>query len=268
LISFPNEVLLNILRYMDMPSLLSWRSTCSRLRRQCARELEVSRDAIVRAFFHDVDAFWECLTFHRALIIGEAALAFLLRDTAAIASDLHLAVGLYEGAGLQEQMEREFGCIEVTTAPVGSLALGQFATRRFSTPCKAFVTIITSPTSSALAPITDSANTAFMNYLTAHSFACAYPLLTLRRQAIVPSLTTASLALPLDDDTFRSIALQDKCGFVYATHAVPLVPSQFLVNVPNPEETSPHGYLADYYVCPLQARFFGDAGSLVNFFDV
>lgn len=266
----PYDVMALFATEYDLPSLLAWRSTSSTHRVHGSLLLERTRDQIVEHFVGREDTMWllNVLAHHRAVITGDAALAFMLRDLSVVGDTLHIAVDRVQGAELEEDLERWFRAVNVTPLPaVGQPQPGPYepTVHRFSLPNSTKIIISTSPNESAITCVATGISTAYMNFLTRDSFGCAYPLLTLQRWAIAPRTD-------IDDrhseERARLRTLEDHHGFRSHEHAVPLVPRQFLIGLGEYDPRASHyPCLRHWYICPGQARFFGDAGSLVGFFN-
>ncbi|RDX54692.1 hypothetical protein OH76DRAFT_1340919, partial [Lentinus brumalis] len=227
------------------------------------------RDRLLALFVEDVDEFLRTLSWFNAIVTGDVALAFFLRDDSVVNMELEIAVGLYQGPDLEEDLMARFGCCPThggtddvpanTNSPV---------TRRFSLSSGAYLLLSISNTSSPLVPVVRRQMTAHVNYFSAEAFGCGFPALTLRRTSLCPE---PPLITP--EDVFDRDLLVNKCGFVVSADVSDLVPSE--VTASAPEENGAHvqwgggvACLRNHYLCPGQERFFGDRGSLVDFFDV
>ncbi|PIL26958.1 hypothetical protein GSI_10096 [Ganoderma sinense ZZ0214-1] len=78
--SLPVDMLREIEDRLDMLSLLSLRGTCVYFRDCVAWTLKFERDAIIEHYWASAKVFLPMLTRSQAVILGEAALAFVMRN--------------------------------------------------------------------------------------------------------------------------------------------------------------------------------------------
>ena len=210
----------------------------------------------------------------RALLGGEVALAFLLRDHTFIptAVDIYcdifqfkqLCSALFSHPRLAIYIERTV-TIQMTTAQ--QLAHHSTSSLRVTLTTGGDIYIHRSTTISPCSPITRAPNTGLMNFVSPYGFACAYPILTLDRKA---------LATDLNDDylTYRDREIvhnMERNHFEFAlspsewtSYSIP-VPKK--VEETNPEPPSLSPCWRSRFICPEQTRFFGDRGTFLQFFD-
>ncbi|KAI0708325.1 hypothetical protein C8Q76DRAFT_695754 [Earliella scabrosa] len=269
-VRLPEEVVEMIAREYDVPTLLAWRSTSSTHRIHAGDALMEMRDRVVAAYIAEDNVGWflDVLAFHSAVITGEAALAFVLRDTTLLGDTFEVAVDRVHGSELQDDVQRWFGAINVTPIPSPGAAPPppyQPSSQRFLLPSQKELIISTSHNESAITCLAHGLSTAFMNFLTRDAFGCAFPLLTLRRCAIV---APADVLQRHPEEATRLTHLQRVHGFRCDRHAVELVPPQFMFGLGAYNRADPHyPCLRHWFLCPEQARYFGDPGSLLGFFD-
>ena len=106
-----------------------------------------------------------------------------------------------------------------------------------------------------------SISTATMNYVTQHTFGCAYPRLTLTRRALLSNIRLNNCC---DTDYLTTTTLM-RAGFEFVVN--PSGWPEF--HNPRPHLHAPDTFLClrAQYLCPNQGRYFGDKGSFVAFFD-
>ncbi|KAI0724245.1 hypothetical protein C8T65DRAFT_691373 [Cerioporus squamosus] len=274
--SLPRELLDVILDLLDVPSLLAWRGACKRNEADVNALLIEGRDRILRHFVvDDVEAFLGMLTWYGAVVTGEAALAFFLRDHSALGNELEVAVGRDECGTIQRELEEQFHCTPLRKADGRDderVNEHHPVTRRFRLPSGTTLLLSISHTSSPLAPVAQHMLTAHINYFSAESFGSGYAALTLRRVTFKPDVELLRVHEEMDMQADLDV-LESRYGFVAATDVSSLVPPGTATNAP---QGTPHpdilpGYtmcLRAHYLCPGQERFFGDRGSLVDFFDL
>ena len=116
-----------------------------------------------------------------------------------------------------------------------------------------------SATTSPCSPISRSWTSALMNFVTEHSFGCAYPRLTYGRQAIVSDLALHTMN-PYEASMLATMAGQ---GFSFGVEPSRWAPYAARLGPHLPPGVFP--CYRDLYICPDQARYFGDRGSLVTY---
>ncbi|KAI0715417.1 hypothetical protein C8Q76DRAFT_796176 [Earliella scabrosa] len=220
----------------------------------------------LRPFFSEPRTFLRHLTEHKAVVGGIAALSFLLRDPSVRCDVLQVFVGSFWYHNFVSALTncpvngQDVLNIRVRVAP------RQYAMDRDIVGVTTFylrngrrIFVYRSGIISPCSTISRSPSTALMNFFTEYSFGCAYPSLTFRRRALLCDLRTTHLA-PTD---YIILACLLKVGFQFA--GSPAVWPEFheglaTVHVDNP-------CFRHRFICPQQGRFFGDAGSLVDFVD-
>ncbi|KAI9069202.1 hypothetical protein FKP32DRAFT_1560237 [Trametes sanguinea] len=238
-----------------MLSLLSWRQTCRSSYKLATACLLVDRHYAVKPYTSDTAALWGLFREHRALVGGEVALRYVLRDftphhytlevyvpmsaSEAFLMDIDLTMGLDwefirdRHASDEERAKYFFSDIHHYRARGGRQIAVYIATSE-----------------AAAQPLVTTWSTSFVNYLGAETFGVGYPSLTLRHRALAPPREQlARNSRRVFDE------LQTKLGFDFALDA--LTWPQYA------SPTAPSSCARDQFLCLLQARFFGDAGSLV-----
>lgn len=102
-------------------------------------------------------------------------------------------------------------------------------------------------------------STCLINFVGAQTFGCGYPALTLRRQSLVrPSMCNT------EEQDAELDKLQVTHGFRPGRYAGDF---EQYPNVAVAEDCETYPCTRWMFLCPLQARFFGDHGSLTGIFD-
>ncbi|KAI0359347.1 hypothetical protein OH77DRAFT_1395591 [Trametes cingulata] len=256
---------------MDVVSLLALRLCARDLYDVVRATFTVDRMRIARRYVNDPQALWDILRHARASIGGPAALAFILRDPDLFPDVLDIYVNLEYGQQLEDSLlqRQALGLTFETAVEVGddlandvALPPNEMRSTTLRTPNGRRLIIHISTSASSIEHLVASWTSAFVNYVSADVVACAYPTLTLRRRAL--ALPVHELRLLQERDAHAWLL---KKGFMLARYpdAWPEYPATckptydpFLWK---------HRCYHDLYICPDQARFFGDAGSLLALFD-
>lgn len=266
--SLPRELYDWVLDLLDFPSLLAWRGTCRRNQQEVNTILVNTRNRILAYFIDDVDDFLRMLTWDRAVISGDAALAFFLRDDMVLGIELEVAVPFEEGYDFEDHLIARFHCTPTHGGSSQKIPQHHPETRRYSLPSGSFLVVAFSHTSSPIPPVVGRDMTAHINFFSENAFGCGYPALTLRRNSYAhdPSVGLSWIC------KFDRELLQNKCGFRVSSDVCTLVPAGIASLTPQ-GHLRRHSYpgecpcIRSHYLCPGQERFFGDRGSLVGFFD-
>ncbi|RDX40606.1 hypothetical protein OH76DRAFT_1490131, partial [Lentinus brumalis] len=110
LMTLPVEILDIIISLFDLPSLLAWWDTCTENEGHVKHLLQAARDRIIGYYIEDVAGFLDLLDEFNAVIAGNAALAFFLRDDLVLDLQLDVSVGMYEGPEMEEALTARFDC--------------------------------------------------------------------------------------------------------------------------------------------------------------
>ncbi|KAI0745208.1 hypothetical protein C8Q76DRAFT_591675, partial [Earliella scabrosa] len=221
----------------------------------------------LKSFMSEPEEFLQALTTSGAVIGGEVALAFFLRDATfptrtleifAVDTQFHLLLDFfsYSSSSLIRFALETIALPSVKFSAQRDIA--RFAV--FHTSTQRTIYVYESTTMSPCAPIVRSWTGALMNFVTATSFGCATPRLTLRRRGLVSDLGLSTL-------TTRDLQIMGRMlqyGFTFGTAA-----SRW-TDYRRPDRHTPPGIvpcMRDLYICPDQGRYFGDGGSLVDFVD-
>ncbi|KAI0698722.1 hypothetical protein C8Q76DRAFT_566175, partial [Earliella scabrosa] len=257
-----------IMGYMDIPSLIVWRSLCHDSYAQVAAILEQDLEELLNAFIPFPRRFLALLMEHKAVIGGEFALSYLLRreDFDAARLDVFVSQRHFEalvGEATHSPFFTPYVRFEtmwtLPTMFVYSRAVQRSAL--FYTSRARQMYIHESLTASPCSPIARTWCTALMNFVTAHTFGCAYPRLTFQRQGIVSDLRIRGLR-PEDYQTLGRLAEGDFALAHEPTHLFAY--AHLALSVPIP---GVYRCLRELYICPDQARYFGDSGSMVVIID-
>ncbi|RDX52648.1 hypothetical protein OH76DRAFT_1416385 [Lentinus brumalis] len=256
----------------DLPSLLAWHRACRRNEEIVKPLLIQTYNGILGHFVDDVEGFLEMLTYYHAVITREAALAFFLRVERAVS----VAVIKKEGWGIERELEDKFNLThlrEDNTRSNSAIPMDEHE-HCFFLPSGTTIILFVSVTNSLLQPVAARrALMACMNYFNAGSFGCDYPALTLRRVTFKPDIESLTACQEIDLKAHLNV-LEGKYGFAAASSDIStLVPVGAATTTP--QGTPLPGVLAGLtpclrtqYLCPRQEHFFGDGGSLVDFFDM
>ena len=255
-----------------MLALLSLGATCLYFRERAMITLQKERNAIIAEYYAYPTGFLSMLTWSRAVITGEAALAFVRRDRSLLGPELEVCVSCTFSDDLLQDMERNpsFGhAWDDDEWP--SLDYQRTTEFLYKTASGDLIRIICSPTESPFTPMCRYQSSALFNYMDNFSFGCAYRDQTLNCKAVTPDFWT--LSLPVQE---RLLCITNQGGFTQVPYpalvAVPPVPVAFYNRFahhddPDDEELVNSMCLRSMYQCPGQGRFFGDPGSLIDFFE-
>ncbi|RPD52145.1 hypothetical protein L227DRAFT_465445, partial [Lentinus tigrinus ALCF2SS1-6] len=116
-----------------------------------------------------------------------------------------------------------------------------------------------SPDTTPTFPIVHCESTIFMNFVSTIGAGCAYPALTLRRCGLAWRLRHIEAS-----GVRRRLVILALKGFIFSDHPRNLLPTNY---IPPMAYAAGAGCLEMVYLCPYQSRYFGDAGSMVLFFD-
>ncbi|KAI0711636.1 hypothetical protein C8Q76DRAFT_797907 [Earliella scabrosa] len=223
---------------------------------------------MLRQYIPCVREFLRILTECRALIGGVFALGFLLRDPEIDPGFMDIYVNDLWFQVLVEYLVYSPILSPTLTFKGVTISGASLRERRdirrtasFSNPHGLSINVHESSTVSACSPISRAYTSALMNYITDHSFACAYPRLTFARKGLVSDLNLDIVT----DEEFCALASLLRSGWVFASDL-----SQWPnLRLGNPSPTLPGTYpcARSVFACPDQGRYFGDLGSLVAFID-
>ena len=173
---------------MDIPTLLSWKATCTRNYLDVADELRDSLRRLLADFVPSPTALLSLITRTRSLISGESAIQYMLRDEAFLAKSLDI----YVGSVLFHTFIDDFGHDRTLSGYQTSWTLNthnepyaytrqvrQSLQVRLSTGKTIYVHA--SSTASACHPIACSPSSVGTTFITEFCFATAYPRLTLNK---------------------------------------------------------------------------------------
>ena len=255
-----------------MLALLSLGATCPYFHEHVSFTLQKERNAIIHHYYANPPGFLSILSWNRAVITGEAALAFVMRDRSLLGPELEVCVSCTFSDDLLQDLERE-PLFEHAWDKDEWPRLDYQRTTEFlyKSPSGELIRIICSPTESPFTPFSKYPTSALFNYMDKFSFGCAYRDQTLSRKAVAPDLWR--LSLPEQE---RLLRITHHGGFTQSPYPVvvaePPVPVAFYNlfahnDDPDDEELVNTTCLRPMYQCPGQGRFFGDPGSLLDFFE-
>ena len=254
-----------------MASLLALGGTCTWFRDRVSDALTKERNAILRHYWVYTQDLLDYLKWTQAVISGEAALAFIARNRGLLTDALEICVK----NSCSEDLLSWFDQHKAVSRAISYEEWPPLDDRRptvyvFNSPTGRTIRVICSHTLSPLTPITTYPTTALFNYFDAYSFGSAYRDLTMNRRAVVPDLPYLN-----DEDAERVARITELGGFeqsqwpaVVAFPPVPFVLHDALGGwgLPDHEQLMNTTCLRARHQCPGQTRFFGDAGSMVEFF--
>ncbi|TFK80353.1 hypothetical protein K466DRAFT_438044, partial [Polyporus arcularius HHB13444] len=217
---------------------------------------------ILRRYVPDPDVILELLEEFHAVVWGNAALAFFLRDLSVLDKDLDISVGLRDSNALKTVMQLRIPMTHVWTLPKGPRA-GRVVVHCYRLGPRRYIKLHCSPDTSPTLPIAQAESTIFMNFVSSIGAGCAYPALTLRRCGMSYPSWWLDPEGPDGGVRQRLVILVLK-GFRFARHSRDLLPANW---TPPLTYAPGGGCLERIYLCPYQSRYFGDQGSLVFFFD-
>ena len=255
-----------------MQDLLALGGTCTYFGDSVSKTLKRERNDIIRRYWPDPQAFLDILSGSRAIVTGEAALAFFMRDPSLLTAELEVCVSLRYSFDLLDSMEQDALVSRAWTWDKWPMRDVRKPTAYlYRSPSNALIQVVCSHTASPFTPMTTSPTTALFNYFDEYSFGSAYRDLTLNRRAVVPELPY--LASEMRERVDR---LVDEGSFTMSQWpaAVAFPPIPFVLydaldgwDVPHIPEWQNAVCLRERHQCPGQSRFFGDAGSLIEFFE-
>ena len=258
------EIERQILEGCDLISLYVCRDVCTRFEGMYWDILRATRDRILRYFLRaGAERFLKILYDAHAVVTGNAALAFMLRDEGILGKELDIAVPNGGGTAIENFLVKTFDAVCLAEYP-GALRRRAPYEKLFCIGRRRYVRLIISRQDSALEAVAHYDTTALMNYFNCDSFGCAFPTLTFRRRAL-----TAPWRTLRDRDhigQFRLIHLHRAGGFVFCTVPGPLFGGTMAVYRNYGQETLYYRCLRGENACPEQGRFFGDGSSFVSFF--
>ena len=256
------------LHYMDMISLLTWRRTCWANYTAVSRELHSNRLDLLARFLPDPPAFLTQLTLCGGMIVGEAALSYVLRDASICSVTLEVAIAntfflcfitlvrdlLEDGGSLDKVVFKTLPA--ATTEQRNVTRLVEYRLRS-----GLVIIIYESATASACSVIAGMWTSALMNFVTEYTFGCAYPRLTLNMRGLLSAPRMDTIGWP----EFALISRLRFRGFD-CQYSSSLWTSYGLTGRPsNDLPTEDCG--RTMHICPHQGRYFGDPGSLVVILD-
>ena len=254
---------------MDLSSLLAWRSSCIINYAHATAALKRSLISVINPFLSHPANLLRIISRYGAVIGGEGALAFVRRPRTFQPHSLEI----FTSASLYASL-----CHEVLTDPLMLPDIITTISTVYQYPQNAqrevlettqiilrntrSIYIRRSSTLSPLSPIVRSICTALVNFVTPHSFGCAYPLLTLNDKSLLSGLAEGTLG-EFDTGILRLLAEQQ-----IDTAVDPSSWPQYRLWSPDLSIPNTSGACwRSHYICPNQGRFFGDGGSIVDFVD-
>lgn len=254
-----------LVREMDIPTLLSWKATCSRNYVDVADELRDSLRRLLAAFVPSPSALLSLATRTHSLISGEFAIQYLLRDNAFVANCLDIYVGSVLFHTFIDEFTDDHTLSGYQTSSVLSIHGEPYAYKRqvrqslqvrLSTGKTIYVHA--SSTASPCHALACSPSSVGTTFITEFCFATAYPRLTFNRRGLI-CLSQLAGSMQTELDMYERL---EACGFAFNED-----PTSWTDYSPFSGNTRPDACLRSVYLCPQQGRYFGDRGSLVALVD-
>ena len=251
--------------------LLAWRAACRANYHQVAGVLRRTVIASITPFFHSPCTFLRYLTKFRAIIAGASAVAFILRDRSIVSSTLEVYAASFWYGSLVARMSTCPSIAQLTEKISTHAMSNAYSSERdvraytvFHLKNQRRVIVYRSGAVGACSPLSRAVTTAHMLFITEHSFACAYPALTLRRRALLSDMRLNRMS-SFDKSSFDHL-LSVGFSFAVSPSAWPQYPTTS-ENFPAPQDDDTLPCFRARYVCPFQGRYFGDPGSLLGLID-
>ena len=254
-----------LLRNMDMPDLLAWRASCHSNYAAVSNTFHNMRYDIIALFVPHPAPLLTLLTQFGGLVIGEAALVYIRRDPPAILSTLELATGnvsFRQFSNCIRDLVASLSILESFTITTPSPSFT--ALRHITSVAEARLTsgrrilVYESDSVAACNVVAGMWTSALMNFLTAHTFGCAYPRLTLAGHSLLSRPRLAAVS-PHDENVGQARKAR---GFQFSFSSTNWLPSN---EAPRLLGTTDCGKSS--FLCSHQGRFFGDRGSLLIIID-
>ena len=253
---------------MDMPTLLTWRATNRSNYIDACSELQSSLHRLLANFVPSPAALLSLLTRTRALLSGEFAICYLLRDTSLAPSSLDI----YVGSVWFDVLINTFGVSRELSGYQTSWAMTTYGdhlvdtrhvteTLEISLSSGRSINIHAAASASACHAIACSPSSLGATFITEFSFATAYPRLTFNRRAILcyDLLGEGSAS---EIDTYQRLR-----DYGFSFEEDPTSWPEYSSEQYSGLNLSPLECLRSLYMCPQQGRYFGDEGSMVCFMD-
>ena len=255
--------------HMDLPSLLAWRSSCSINYAHATAALKRTVTSMINPFLTQPLVLLNIISRYGAVIGGEFALAFIRRHQPFQPRTLEIfaSAALYQPLCIELLSHPQIipdvtGTTSSPTQHPYDLQRDILETRKVFVCNSRTIYIHCSSTLSPLSPIARSLCTALTNFVTPHSFGCAYPRLTLADKSLSSDLRQVTM-VDLDVRVMQTLVEQQIDSAVD-----PADWQQYRIWSPIPAPTgNSKACWRSHYICPEQGRFFGDRGSLVDFVD-
>lgn len=176
---------------MDLLSIINWRLTCKANYYQAIGSLRRSLTRMLGKFVPAPLAFLSIIDTNRGVLGGLFALAFILRDPSMLRTRLDVYASHHEFKALctslltdtrinktiVHHMYKHHTVLDALRTLVPTILI-------IRTASETTIRVHRSYTSSSTAPVTRAPCTALSNFVTAYSFGCSHPLLTLNCRAL------------------------------------------------------------------------------------
>lgn len=266
------EIVGIITDHLDISSLMRWRQTCTINYSHSTASLRRSLTVIMNPFLSRPTILLQIITQFKGVIGGEVALAYIRRDlkfqprTIEICASTSLHEPLCIAILSHPELLPDIACADVITPRYPySLRRDIVESLRIRLRNDQTIYIHRSSTESPLSPIARASCTALMNYVSPDSFGCAYPRLTLDNKALQSQTTSKNAGdLSILDQHIQKILTT--LNFDIATD--PATWPRYRMWSQTPATVTDYKPCwRSHYICPEQARYFGDRGSIVEFID-
>ena len=251
---------------MDLPSLVCWRKTCTANHAQSTASLSRTLDWLVNVFVSHPTALLRLITEFRAVIGGEVALAYVRRHVPFRPRSLEIFVGRVEYEALCRAILSDPHLSRDVVLASDHVVSYPLCTQRDIVETLQLrlrsglgIQVRRSSTLSPLSPVTRAPCTALMNFVSAQSFGCAYPRLTLNGRALVCDMGAGNVDLA---DAAAREAVIDMGMDIGDTPA--RWPEYCIWSATPSNVETVTACWRTHFICPGQGRYFGDAGSFVG----
>lgn len=256
---------------LDIVAIQQWRAACRATYAHATRSLRRTLTRLLLRFVPQPGALLSILSRFRGAIGGITAIAFLLRDAGLRCNVLQIYtasrmyVPFVEGLRRCPSNSKAIAHIhvgKVTRTFMAQRDINAFASIQLVNGLH--IIVYRSCTITPLSGIVLGGSSALMNFVTEHSFGCAYPRLTLNRRALLCDHRLEHFSDA--DHVVMDTLLAGGFGFAISAGAWP----GFHGNAEGIDDDGENSVMPCYrgeWVCPHQARFFGDGGSMVTLMD-
>ncbi|KAI0713804.1 hypothetical protein C8Q76DRAFT_620734, partial [Earliella scabrosa] len=253
---------------MDITSLMAWRGVCRSTYAESIGSVDRFNRTMLQPFFPTPEPFFQLLSEHRAVIGGVAAVSFVLRDPGLRAPILEVYVGnrhfdvFVNGLVTCPSNGTNIRRVRASDSSPSFLRDRDIVSSTALYMKSGVVAVIyRSASISACAPFGRFPTSALMTFITQHTFACAYPALTLNRRTLVADIRMSGCC----DTDYLTMGHLVRHGFDFAVN--PCSWPEYRTGPSLPGQATTYVCQRFRFTCPQQGRYFGDGGSLVGYMD-